>query len=697
MSIDGRTNGPGISWPDGKRVAVMLTFDFDAEYLRISRAKAKGTQIGFTDFSRGQYGPHEGLARCLDMLDTFGVKGTFFVPGIVAETYGDCVRSIHARGHELACHGYMHESERGITREVEEARLEKCEALLTAITGKQPVGHRGPESIIHPFTPKLLAQRGYLYSSSMKDCDWAYLWGEEDCGAAGDLCDRHRLPLVELPCDITMDDFTYYYFTFSDPAVRCMYPDQEVIGNWKAEFDGLAEEGDKIFVLKLHPQMIGRASRTAALGAFIGYMQRHGAWIATCEEVARYVLEQTFRGTGSSKETAGSGTVPGGANVCADAPAAPSDRREDPPKTHSGAPQTETAGFAERRRFAGSAGVSFSTVRGMAPAAPTSYRSADHCTASQAIDITATGQMTDACPTDQTADTCPAGQMIVIRSTDRMTDIRPVWPEKKKIAVMLAFDLDAETMWTTRGDGNADHITNLSRGTYGPKQGVPRILKMLDTWGVKATFFIPGVIAERYPAVVREISRRGHEIGFHGYAHEEFTTTTYAEEDATMHRAEQIIQDICGQKLSGHRAPGGVIHDYSLRLFLEHGYIYSSNWRDSDGPFIHKIGGKEVPLVELPKDSIFDDTAYDFYTDSAPERYGLRSPGEMSTIWKAEFDSLAEEGRMINFVLHPQFIGRPSRVDMLSHLIGYMLAHGAWLDTNYAVASYILAQRGLRP
>ena len=93
------------------------------------------------------------------------------------------------------------------------------------------------------------------------------------------------------------------------------------------------------------------------------------------------------------------------------------------------------------------------------------------------------------------------------------------WPDNKRIAVMMAFDLDAETMWTTRGDGNHDHITNLSRGAYGPKQGVPRILDMLDVYGVKATFFIPGVIAEHYPLVVKEISRRGHEIGFHGYLH----------------------------------------------------------------------------------------------------------------------------------------------------------------------------------
>lgn len=271
-----------------------------------------------------------------------------------------------------------------------------------------------------------------------------------------------------------------------------------------------------------------------------------------------------------------------------------------------------------------------------------------------------------------------------------------IWPDNKRIAVMLAFDLDAETMWTTRGDGNQDHITNLSRGAYGPKQGVVRILDMLDIHQVKATFFIPGVIAEQYPLVVQEIAWRGHEIGFHGYLHEESTSTTYEEEHATMLRCENLIKQLTGQTIVGHRAPGGVIHDYSLRLFLEHDYIYSSNWRDSDGPFFHKLDGKEIPLAELPKDSIFDDTAYDFYTDSAPERYELKSPDEMYEIWKEEFDSLAAEGRMINFILHPQFIGRASRIQMLSRLVGYMKTHGAWMDTNKAVAAYLLKQRGFQ-
>lgn len=269
----------------------------------------------------------------------------------------------------------------------------------------------------------------------------------------------------------------------------------------------------------------------------------------------------------------------------------------------------------------------------------------------------------------------------------------PVWPDGKRIAVMLAFDIDAETMWTTHGDGSLLHLTDLSRGLYGPKQGIPRILDMLDLRQVKATFFIPGIVAEHYPEMVREIARRGHEIGFHGYLHEEFTTTTKEEEDATMKRAEQLIEGLTGRKIRGHRGPGGVIHDYSLELFLEHGYIYSTNWRDCDGPFLHEINGKKVPLVELPKDSMFDDTAYDFYTDTPPERYELKAPAEVYEIWKGEFDALADEGRMINFVLHPQFMGRASRVAMLSDLIEYMQKKGAWIETNEKVAELVLHQR----
>ena len=105
-------NGDGIKWPHGKRIAVLLTFDFDAEYLRYSVTGQSA--LGFSDISRGQYGPHEGLKRCLDMLARQNIKTTFFVPGIVAEKYADEVKQIAAAGHELAYHGYAHDARPGI-------------------------------------------------------------------------------------------------------------------------------------------------------------------------------------------------------------------------------------------------------------------------------------------------------------------------------------------------------------------------------------------------------------------------------------------------------------------------------------------------------------------------------------------------------------------------------------------------------
>ncbi len=278
LPIDGHTNGPAYKWPDGKKIAVMITFDFDAEYLRKSRAESKGRKMGFTDLSRGLYAPHEGLARVLSCLDIHKVKSTFFIPGIILETYPQCCKEIASRGHEIAYHTFDHNADIDLSREEAVRQLEKSEALIEKLTGRKPVGSRGPLGIIHPYTMELLKKRGYLYESTMKDCDWAY--PVEDSN------------LIELPNEQTMDDMTYWFFTFSYPAVRSMYTTREVFANWQDEFDALSREGNKIFILKLHPQMIGRGSRIKPLGDFIEYMKEKGGWITTCEDVAKYVLSQ---------------------------------------------------------------------------------------------------------------------------------------------------------------------------------------------------------------------------------------------------------------------------------------------------------------------------------------------------------------------------------------------------------------------
>ncbi|MEG1547582.1 MAG: polysaccharide deacetylase family protein [Clostridia bacterium] len=215
----------------------------------------------------------------------------------------------------------------------------------------------------------------------------------------------------------------------------------------------------------------------------------------------------------------------------------------------------------------------------------------------------------------------------------------------------------------------------------------------MDKHDVKATFFVPGITAERYPEVTKEIVECGHEIGYHGYTHVSFPDKQ--QEHEAMLKTERLIYDMTGFKIVGQRAPSGDMFDYSLSLFLEHNYIYSSNWRNSDGPFIHKINGVEVPIVELPKDSIFDDTAFDMYADRPYQTSTcLRSAREFCKIWRDEFDSLSIENRMINFVIHPQFIGHISRINALDELVGYMKENGAWFETNGNVARYVLKESG---
>ena len=268
-----------VVWPNNKRVAVVLTFDFDAETYWIGKNE-KSTHV-FANLSRGQYGPHEGIYRVLDMLDTQDVQATFFVPGYVAEKYAEQVALIHQKGHEIGYHGYLHEQKRGISREEETARMEQCEKILAGITGKKPIAHRGPGGIIHPFTMELLAERGYLYSSNMKDTNSPYI---HQAGGK---------QIVELPQEDILDDAAFYWFSLTAPIHRDIVPPETVNECWKLDFDALCEEPGSVVVLKCHPQLVGRAGRVRALGELIGYMKTQGAWIATGEEVANYVLAQS--------------------------------------------------------------------------------------------------------------------------------------------------------------------------------------------------------------------------------------------------------------------------------------------------------------------------------------------------------------------------------------------------------------------
>src|SRR5579863_10283281 len=93
----------------------------------------------------------------------------------------------------------------------------------------------------------------------------------------------------------------------------------------------------------------------------------------------------------------------------------------------------------------------------------------------------------------------------------------------KDVHVALTFDYDAFSVWI--GSIGATSPSMISRGELCPP-GVRRILKLLDEYQIKGTFYIPGHTALAYPATVVDIAAAGHEIGHHGWVHENPVTTT---------------------------------------------------------------------------------------------------------------------------------------------------------------------------
>lgn len=246
--------------------------------------------------------------------------------------------------------------------------------------------------------------------------------------------------------------------------------------------------------------------------------------------------------------------------------------------------------------------------------------------------------------------------------------------------LMLTFDLDAETMWTARDPAYAKRPILMSQGAYGWKVGMPRVLKLLERYGVHATFFIPGWVAERNEALVRDVVARGHEVAHHSYSHRWIVSLSPEEEREEMQRGMDVLTRITGKRPRGWRSPAAEFSDITLDLIQEYGFDYSSNFFDDDSPYLLEIGGKRTDIVELPFRWVLDDAPFWQYSIVLPGRT-LQAPSAVLEAWKSEFDVLYAEDRMMMVGMHPEIIGQPSRLKVLEGLIDHALSHpNVWID-----------------
>lgn len=261
-----------MSFPNGARTALCLTFDFDAESLWIAR-EPRNLDLWAT-LSQGHYGARVGIVKILELLRDEGLKGTFFTPGWTVDNHTDKVELLLADGHELAHHGYMHYWP---DPDKEQQMVEELEMGLEAMQrrfGHRPVGYRPPGSESCAFLMAELAARGFLYNSCFKDDVHPY---------------RHRLAdgrpgPIELPEHPSLDDWNYgtSHLRFPKPIA----PAGDVLAIWKDEFRAIREWGG-VLVLVMHPQVTGRPMRLQILRDFLAYTRGFDdVWYPTGRELA---------------------------------------------------------------------------------------------------------------------------------------------------------------------------------------------------------------------------------------------------------------------------------------------------------------------------------------------------------------------------------------------------------------------------
>ena len=268
-----------VAWPHGHRAAAAFTFDVDAESAVLSASPGSQGRAGV--MSHQSYGPLVGVPRILAILARHGVTATFFVPGFSADRYPRVVCDILEAGHEVAHHGYLHESLEGVDADTEAGYLDRGLEALERITGARPVGYRAPMWEPTWNTARLLAERGFLYDSSFMDADVPY---ELAVAGVPDVSS-----IVEIPIHWALDDWEQYCFLPGISGEGLIESPTKAEEIWTLELDAMREAAG-CFVLTNHPFLTGRPSRAAVLDRMVGRAIQHGdIWVTSMGRIAEHV------------------------------------------------------------------------------------------------------------------------------------------------------------------------------------------------------------------------------------------------------------------------------------------------------------------------------------------------------------------------------------------------------------------------
>ena len=265
-----------------------------------------------------------------------------------------------------------------------------------------------------------------------------------------------------------------------------------------------------------------------------------------------------------------------------------------------------------------------------------------------------------------------------------VTGGRTVWPDDKRSALLLTYDMDTDSSWISRG---LDEPVARSAGQFEVNVGTPCLLELMKWFGLKSTFFTPGWIAEQYPKMVEAVIKDGHEIGLHGYLHEPPPGLSEAEEVEIVRRGSAALEKMTGKRPIGYRSPIWQFSGNTVRILHEAGFKYTSDFMHTLLPTFNEVDGKPVDMINLPGSWVLDDAVY--FQFHITIRTALRRAADVLEIYKEEFRAVHAAGGLFVLVMHPQLSGRPSRVLMLKEFMDYVKCfEGVWLPRPIDVVEY---------
>ncbi len=280
----------------------------------------------------------------------------------------------------------------------------------------------------------------------------------------------------------------------------------------------------------------------------------------------------------------------------------------------------------------------------------------------------------------------------------------------KEIFCAFGVDVDAVAGWLG-SYGGEDSPDDISRGLFAGEVGSMRLLKLFERCGIKTTWFIPGHSIETFPEQMAAVAAAGHEIGIHGYSHENPIEMTPEQEEAVLDKCIELVTKLSGKRPTGYVAPWWEFSPVSNELLLKKGikYDHSLMHRDYE-PYYVRVGdswtkidyskspdtwmkplvrGRETELIEIPASWYVDDLPPMMFIKKAPNSHGFVNPRDIEQLWRDQFDWVYREMDYAVFpiTIHPDVAGRPQVLLMLERLYAHMIAHpGVRFTTMDAIA-----------